>query len=344
VVSERVEFRAILSAMRRRWWIVVLAMVVAAAAAFGISLAISPVYEARTSILVGAAIDSPDLTTDELDATDHLTLVYADLATRQPVLQGAIDTVGLRTSWTQLLQRVHVDLPSGNTDLMVISADASTRDEARAIAQAISDQLIALSPTGIEQQRSSVLQSRLDSLHQSIVRKQKALQTLHSNLSAATSAGAQTDIRAQIDASEQSLTAAQDRYNSLVASNASSSVNKLTVIERAQALQSPVIPKTKLYVAVAAVLGLLIGAAIAYALEFRGGRTVRAPIAGLGLPEASAGGNGRRIPALEEHPPVPAALEEHAPVPAPPATSEQLASSPAATSEQLGSSPPTDRT
>jgi capsular polysaccharide biosynthesis protein len=343
-VSERVEFRAILSAMRRRWWVVVLATVVAAGAALAISLAISPVYEARTSILVGAAIDSPNLTTDELDATDHLTLVYADLARRQPVLQGAIDTVGLRTSWTQLAQRVHVDLPSGNTDLIVISADASTRDEARAIAQAISDQLIALSPTGIEQQRSSVLQSRLDSLHQSIVAKQKALQTLHSDLSAATSVAAQTNIRGRIDAAEQSLTSAQDRYDSLVASNGSSSVNKLTVIERAQALQSPVIPNTKLYVAVAAVLGLLIGAAIAYALEFGGGYAVRAPVAGLGRPEAALGGNGRRIPALEEHPPAPAALEEHPPVPAPPAGSEQLASSPAGTSEPVGSSPPADRT
>ena len=133
-MSQRVELRTIVVATLRRWWLVVPLTLFAAGVAFAVSLSITPVYRASTSVLVGGGLDDTSVSADDIDVSEHLTLTYADMVGRQPVLQGVVDSLGLRTTWQQLRTRVHGELVPGNTELIVITADGPSTQEATGIA------------------------------------------------------------------------------------------------------------------------------------------------------------------------------------------------------------------
>jgi capsular polysaccharide biosynthesis protein len=292
-VSERVELRTIVVATLRRWWLVVLLTLLAAGAAYAVSLSISPVYRASTSVLVGGGLDDTNVSADDIDVSEHLTLTYADMVGRQPVLQGVVDSLGLRTTWQQLRTRVHGELVPGNTELIVITADGPSTGEATEIATETATQLVAISPTDVQDNNQEFVEERLDTLSRNIDAKQRRVDTLQRDLVGAGSAQG-TLLRRQIAESEEQIARWEEGYTALLDSNTGGSVNRLEVIERAQASSTPVIPNTTFNVLIAALLGLLLGAAIAYALEFRSRERGRDAL-GLSRARAPENGGGRSL-------------------------------------------------
>jgi hypothetical protein len=209
---------------------------------------------------------------------------------RQPVLQGVVDSLGLRTTWEQLRSRVHGELVPANTELIVISADAPSTMEATEIAAATATQLVAISPTDVQDANHTFVVQRLDTLSRNIDAKQRRIDSLQKQLTAAGSSPQGTLLRRQIAESEAQIHTWTEEYTGLLDGNTGGSVNRLEVIERAQASSTPVIPNTAFNVLIAALLGLLLGAAIAYALEFRSGAQGRDDLA---LPAERAPQNGQ---------------------------------------------------
>jgi capsular polysaccharide biosynthesis protein len=291
-VSERVELRTIVVATLRRWWLVVPLTLLAAGAAYAVSLSITPVYRASTSVLVGGGLDDTNVSADDIDVSEHLTLTYADMVGRQPVLQGVVDSLGLRTTWQQLRTRVHGELVPGNTELIVITADGPSTAEATEIATETATQLVAISPTDVQDKNQEFVEERLDTLSRNIDAKQRRVNTLQRDLVGAGSA--QGLLRRQIAESEEQIARWEEGYTALLDSNTGGSVNRLEVIERAQASSTPVIPNTTFNVLIATLLGLLLGAAIAYALEFRSRERARGAL-GLSRARAPRNGGGRSV-------------------------------------------------
>ena len=71
-MSERVELRTIVVATLRRWWLVVPLTLFAAGAAYAVSLSITPVYRASTSVLIGGGLDDTNVSADDIDVSEHL--------------------------------------------------------------------------------------------------------------------------------------------------------------------------------------------------------------------------------------------------------------------------------
>ena len=291
-MSERVELRTIVVATLRRWWLVVPLTLLAAGAAYAVSLSVTPVYRASTSVLVGGGLDDTNVSPDDIDSSEHLTLLYADMVGRQPVLQGVVDSLGLRTTWQQLRTRVHGELVPSNTDLIVITADGPSTEEATEIATATATQLVAVSPTDVQDANQKFVVERLDTLSQSIDAKQRRVDSLQKQLTDAGSPTQGTLLRKQIAESEEQIARWEESYSALLDSNTGGSVNRLEVIERAQASSTPVIPNTTFNVLIATLLGLLLGAAIAYALEFRSRERARDAL-GLSRARVPRNGGGR---------------------------------------------------
>jgi capsular polysaccharide biosynthesis protein len=287
---ERVELKTIVRASLRRWWLVVPLALLAAGGAYAVSLSIAPVYRASTSVLVGGALDDPNVSPDDIDSAEHQTLTYADMVGRQPVLQGVVDSLGLRTTWQQLRSRVHGELVPGNTELIVINADGPSTEEATEIAAAAATQLVAISPT--EDANHQFVLDQLDRLIRNIEVKQRRVDALQKRLAAATSSAAGASLRRQISEAEDDIAGWQEIYATLSERNTGGSVNQLEIIEQAQASSTPVIPNTQFNVLIAVLLGLLLGAAIAYALEFRTRERAREAL-GLSRARAPQNGHGR---------------------------------------------------
>jgi capsular polysaccharide biosynthesis protein len=326
-MSERVETRTVARAILRRWWLVVGATVLAAALAYGVSLAIPAVYEARTSVMVGGAIQSSHVTLDQIEASQQLTMTYADLVQRQPVLEGVVESLDLRTTWQELGTRVRAELIPGNTELIEISARAGSPEDATAIAGAVADQLIALSPTNTQDQSDALVQARTDQLNQRIDRAHQRIQALDGQLAATTSETRAAALRNQIAAAQQLVSGWQNDLASLPTAGSDHAVNQLEVIEEAQALSTPVVPDTPFNVLIAACLGLLVGGAIAYALDARDERRMTSEASS--PEEVSPNGHDRSA--------------THAPPPEPVASAVGAPPPPLAGREQRAEPPPAER-
>lgn len=293
-MNERVELRTIVRATMRRWLLVVPLTLLAAGGAYAVSLSITPVYRASTSVLVGGGLDDTNVSADDIDVSEHLTLTYADMAARQPVLQGVVDSLGLRTTWQQLRSRVHGELVPGNTALIVITADGPSTQEATEIATATATQLVAISPTDVQDASHKFVVQRLETLSRNIDAKQRRVDSLQNQLANAGSSAQGTLLRRQIAESEEQIARWQESYTAFLDSDRGGSVNRLEVIEPAQASSTPVIPNTAFNVLIATILGLLLGVAIAYALEFRTGERARDAL-GLSRTRAPRNGRGRSV-------------------------------------------------
>jgi capsular polysaccharide biosynthesis protein len=215
---------------------------------------------------VGGGLDDPNLSSEDIDVSERQTLLYADMVGRQPVLQGVVDSLGLRTTWQQLGSRVHGELVPGNTRLIVITADASSTQEATRIAAAAANQLIAR--PNVQDPVYEFAVDQLGTLMGKIEAEQRRVASLRNDLRNATPARGAL-LRRQITGSENDIATWQENWTALFAANTGAPVNRLQVIEQAQASSTPVIPNTTFNVLIATVLGLLLGAAIAYTLEFR---------------------------------------------------------------------------
>src|SRR6185437_6159817 len=76
---------------------------------------------------------------------------YAQLAIRQPVLDGAIRVLKLPISWESLRGRIVVVHPNGALTIEVRAMDTDPT-RARDMAQAVAEQIVAASPTKARQQ------------------------------------------------------------------------------------------------------------------------------------------------------------------------------------------------
>jgi capsular polysaccharide biosynthesis protein len=327
-MNERVETRTVARAMLHRWWLVVGMTVLAAAVAYGVSLAIPPVYEGTTSVMVGGAIQASHVTLDQIETSQQLTMTYADLVSRQPVLEGAVESLELHTTWQELGTRVRAELIPGNTELIEISARAGSPEEAKAIAGAVTDQLIALSPTDAQEESASLAQTRAAQLNQRIADEHRRIKAFHAQLLDAPTEAKAASLRQQISDAQRLVNGWEDDLTALSAAGEIHGVNQLEVIEQARALPTPVVPNTPFNVLIAACLGLLIGAAVAYALDARDQRRAYEP----GVSdEVSPNGHDLAVvvQTAQPAPPEPVASSVGAPPP-PPGGKGQLTESPPA--------------
>jgi capsular exopolysaccharide synthesis family protein len=127
---------------RRWWWVLVLSLVVGAAAGYGVSLLISPTYNARATLLVVQQQNPTVVQLNDLQTSERLANTFTKVVTLRPVLERAISDSGLDLTPGQLEQRLRITNPE-TTQLLEIQASAGTPEAARDTANAVADAFIA---------------------------------------------------------------------------------------------------------------------------------------------------------------------------------------------------------
>ena len=143
------ELRQYIAIASRWWWLVILMTMVAGVTSYAASQRQTPVYEATSTLIVGQSIQATELTTGDIYTSERLAQTYASIARRQPVLQGVVEALNLNDTWLELKKRVRVK-PVSETQLLEITVEANSPEEARASADEIARQLILLSPTALQ--------------------------------------------------------------------------------------------------------------------------------------------------------------------------------------------------
>lgn len=271
-MNDFVELRQVINKILQKWWLVVLITAGTGILGYLWSNSLTPVYEAKTTLIVGRTINSPELSRTDIDVSSEVARTYADIVRRYPVLQGTVEELGLSEGWKDLRKRVSVNLVN-DTQLLEVAVEAESPEEAQLIADEISKQLILLSPTNLQEQETQgnldFIQGRLDSLQSKINAGEERLRFLDAiNISGASTEQI-LDLQNQINELERLIVDWESNYSALLSSvEVEQSANNLAVIEPAQASSSPVRPRILLNTLIATILGLILSIGTVFLLDF----------------------------------------------------------------------------
>lgn len=271
-INDFVRIDQVITTVLKWWWLLILAAIVAASIGYGVSQRLPPVYQATTTVLVGQPFLATDLDSRDIQTSELLAVTYADIAQREPVLQGTVEALGLDDNWQQLRKRVKVALVDG-TQLLEVTVEAKSPNEAQMIANEIAHQMILLSPTAPQDQESegtiSFEQQRLDSLRNQIENGQRRIEALDRTMATATTAAEMSALQDEINTLEGLIVNWEANYVQLLNFVKNEKpVNYLTVIEEAHARPTPVRPFVQLNTLLASVVGLFLALALIFTLEY----------------------------------------------------------------------------
>jgi len=256
-----------------RWWWLILACTALAAAASYVASSRQPhIYQTTTTLMVGQVIQQANPTGQDFFTLEQLAVSYTQIAVRQPILQAAIDGLGLDMSWQDLQWRVNA-VPIPRTQLLAITVKDTSPERAVALADQIAYQLILQSPSSPDnearRERSQFVQSQLDDLEARIDRAQARVKELEVELETALSARQIQDLQSEIAGLEVLINTWQANYSDLLDFlQGGSNPNYLTVIEPAQLSTTPVSPNMRLNVMLGAAVGFMLGLGGALVLEY----------------------------------------------------------------------------
>jgi len=258
----------------RRWWRLLLASTALAAASSSCYVLLQPpMYEARTTLMIGQALGNPNPTGNDLALSQQLSVTYADVVQRRPVSEQTMAVLGL----TSLPEYIARTLPERQLLEIVVVDIIPAR--AKAVADELARQLILQSPTAPqpeEQQRQAFINDQLTSLQANIQQTQSEITTRRVELENAFSALEISGLEGEMTALQTKLNTLQSNYASLLASTSEGASNVIEVIEPATL---PLVPsdsdKTETVLVVMAI-ALILAVVTAYLLEYLDD-TIRTP-------------------------------------------------------------------
>jgi capsular exopolysaccharide synthesis family protein len=258
-------------AILRRWgWIMLLCTVLAGITSYWYSSRLPVVYQSRARYLIGAVLENPNVTRNDLAASAQIGQTYDTLVTSRPVLESVIQKLNLDIDPGTLADQV-----SGTwidtTQILSIRANANDPVVAANISNAIGDALIERSPSGPSSQsvqRRQEAEAQMARLQETIRSLQGETEQLVNQLQQMTDATAQRALIVRLDERRSQLAAAQRSYSDLSQQLQTTDVNKITLVEAAVPVYTPIAPDVRRNVLAAVIAGLVLGLAAMMLLEY----------------------------------------------------------------------------
>jgi len=257
-----VDLRRLIAKARTWLPLMLVTAVLAGATAFAVSSLQESVYESRATLIVGQALSATNPDYSQLLVAQSLANTYAAIAETTPILEAVIEDLDLEETPDELAARVRVESPTDSTMLLITAQDTDPAQAAE-IANALGDQLIAVSPA--IQGREADFQASIDADLKATQALIDSTQARIDTLVALEQRTAQQE--AQLQALEGRLANLRSTYATLLSFSSGTATNLLTVVEPAGVSDSPVAPRTLLNTLLAAALGMLVVAAIAFLVE-----------------------------------------------------------------------------
>ena len=263
------EIRHYLNVIFKWWWLIAVAAVLAAGSAFLVSLTTPRQYQSRTTLMVGQALQAANPNQSDLYLGQALAQSYTDLARREPVLRGTVNSLGLNWDWVVLQNMVSSRVIAG-TQLIEISILDSDPQRAQILADEIARQLILQSPAGTDTQMQAdrqFISTQIENLQNNISHAEDEIRQLDDEISKATSARQIQDARTRQDTLRTQVSSWQSTYAQLRISLQQGTPNYLSVVEPA-VYGWPVGTSTTANVLVAAGIGAMLAVAAAFLLDY----------------------------------------------------------------------------
>ena len=260
------ELKQYFTAIKKWWWLVVVSTLLATLSGYIAVSRMPRVYEASTTVMVGQGLETANPNSQDLYISQQLAQTYREMATRQPVLRGAAQSLGL--PFMPDVDNISAWLVPG-TQLMGIAVRDTDPERARALADAIVQQLILVTPSEIaeDQARQDFVRSQLRQLEANIQATEAEIVAEQARLDAANSARTIQQYQSNIAALQAKLSSYQATYGSLLGS-VEGRTNYISVFEPAATPSQPISPNVMMTVLTAAAVGMALAVAGALLIEF----------------------------------------------------------------------------
>ena len=247
------EIREYYAIVLKWWWLLVLCTMLGGGAAYLVSTQLPPTYQSAALLMIGSSLEVVNPTTGELATSEKLAQTYAELVTTRPIMEATMLALDLPAK-----PEVSVTLVR-NTQLLRITVSGQDARRVAATANELARQLILQSPSDPQRDEQS---------YREFVRRQ--LQELEVEMAALSQAivdrkGAPSD---ELERLQEELNSRRGNYSMLLSYIKGSSVNYVTVFERAQAPEEPIGPKVLQNTVLAAVVGLMLAGGAAFLIEY----------------------------------------------------------------------------
>jgi succinoglycan biosynthesis transport protein ExoP len=261
-----VELTRYFRAIRKWWWLIAVSTLVAGVSSYFAVSRMPRIYQASTTIMVGQGLQTANPNSQDLYISEQLAQTYREMVTRGPILGGAAEALGL--SYVPSPQDVSAWLVPG-TQLMGIAVRDTDPERARALADAIVQQLILQTPNEVseDQARQAFVRTQLMQLEANIHATEEEIQAEEAKLAEANSARAIQQSQSNIAALQQKLASFQSTYGSLLGS-VEARTNYISVFEPASTPTWPISPNVRTTVLMAAAIGLALAVGGALLIEF----------------------------------------------------------------------------
>jgi capsular exopolysaccharide synthesis family protein len=249
-----------------KWWKLILIAALIAGVSTLISIIIQPpVYEARTTLMIGQSITSPNPSSAQFYLEQDLAQIYADMGLREPIRRATMEALGLNFLPTYFI----IAVP--NSQLIEITVRDTNPVRSQTVAAELANQLIKQAPTSDNpdtEEREVFIERQLDQIKEDIETTEAELERLESQYGDLQGAREIAEIEGQISALEAKLSSLQGTYANLIAISQQGAVNTLTIVEPAEIPARTANPSPTLSILLAMTIGIGIATAGAYLLEF----------------------------------------------------------------------------
>ncbi len=249
-----------------RWgWLIVLTTVVAGGVAYGISIRLTPIYQASVKLLINQAPATKSADLASVMTSERLAQTYAQIATMKSVLDTVIDDLDLPTKAEIMRESIQVN-PLQDTQLIQIDYEDPNPEMAASVLNYLVDVFIEQNRI-MQEDRFIVsknnLIKQLDEINERIRVTSMSLEGLEDSLE-------DQETRTRTEAS---LAEYRRIYSSLLLSfeqvrlAEAQSTSTLIPVERARVPVKPILPTIPLNTIVSAILGAIISIAAAFTIE-----------------------------------------------------------------------------
>jgi non-specific protein-tyrosine kinase len=271
-MSDFVELRRLINIVLRRWWLLLVLIAMGAAAGYEISRRQTPVYEATVTVLVGEITRTANLDREDIQMSELFAQTYADLALRQPVLQGVVEILALPGSWEDLREQVSVSSIEG-TQLIEIKAEASTARGARDIADQVARHLILLGPSNLSGGGDNFSQGfilqQMEDTQLRILAGQARVKEIETAMSGSLSSARFVELQTEKSNLERLVADLVLNYVQLSSlASQDKTPNSLSIIEEAYAEEDPIRPRANLNIILGGGFGLLLALGVIFLWKF----------------------------------------------------------------------------
>ena len=251
-------------AVARSWApLLIISVLIAGVAGYVISNSQPRIYEGRALLIVGQSLSGANPDYNQLLVSQRLSATYATVATTRPILERVIARVGLQQTTDELARNVQAVAAPDNALLSILARDGDPA-RAAAISNALAEELIAVSPAvaGEEAELLKAVDEDLAAVREQITATQSEIALLVDKAERTPAEDA------RLETLRDRVTTLRSTYSNLLSFRSSDSSNLLTTVEAAVAPLVQVSPRPLFTAILAAVLGLLVGSAIAFVLEY----------------------------------------------------------------------------